>query len=259
MLQGGLHPDIEIDYFTRIFKSIKERLDITIHSLSPPEIIHIANNSNLSIEETLRELKDAGLDSLPGGGAEILSDKTRKKISPKKISSSQWLSVMEAAHAAGLYSTATMMFGIGEDIDERIDHLNKIRELQERTGKFRAFIPWTFQPGHTDIGGKEVSAAEYLRTLAISRIFLDNIQNIQGSWLTQGEDIGQISLFYGANDLGSIMLEENVVRSTGVYNTMDVKQIVHLIKKSGFLPAQRDTEYKIVKNYREERRWSVNC
>jgi cyclic dehypoxanthinyl futalosine synthase len=251
MLQGGLYPRISIDYFIELFNIIKDKFDVTLHSLSPPEIIHIANNSGLGIEETLSKLKDAGLDSLPGGGAEILSKKTRQRISPKKISSDEWLSVMRSAHDAGLFSTATMMFGIGEETGERIAHLEKIRALQDKTGKFRAFIPWTFMPGNTNIGGREVSAEDYLKTLSLSRIYLDNIKNIQGSWLTQSEDIGQLSLFYGANDLGSTMLEENVVRSTGIYHDMDVQKIVYLIKKCGFIPAKRDTEYRILKKYTE--------
>ena len=247
MLQGGLHPEVKLDYYTAIFKAIKDTYDIVIHSLSPPEIIHIAKNSGLTTQETIQTLIKAGLDSIPGGGAEILADNVRQKISPLKIKSSEWLDVMRLAHVEGLCTTATMMFGIGESLNDRITHLESIRTLQDQSGKFRAFIPWTFQPGHTDIGGSEVPAADYLKTLAISRIYLDNITTIQGSWLTQGEGIGQMSLFFGANDLGSTMLEENVVRSTGVHNKMDVEKIVRLIKECGFIPAQRDTEYNILK------------
>jgi len=252
MLQGGLYPGLDITYYIELFEAIKREHDITIHSLSAPEILHIAKNSCLTVRETLATLNEAGLDSLPGAGAEILSDKTRSRISPKKISTTQWLSIMEAAHEMGLYTTATMMFGVGEDIDERIAHLTKIRALQDKTGKVRGFIPWTFMPGKTDVGGTETSAEDYLRTLAISRIFLDNVENIQGSWLTQGEAVGQMSLFFGANDLGSTMLEENVVRATGVQNRMNVKKIVRLINKCGFTPAKRDTQYKVIKKYAAE-------
>lgn len=249
MLQGGLHPDLEIDYYTQIFKAIKDNYDVVIHSLSPPEIVHITKMSGLSIIETLDRLKEAGLDSLPGGGAEILSDSTRKRISPKKIMSGEWLYVMRAAHSIGMHSTATMMFGVGEDIKERVHHLSQIRALQNETGMFRAFIPWSYMPGNTELGGDKASAEEYLRMVAISRLFLDNISNIQGSWLTQGSDVGQMSLLFGANDLGSTMLEENVVRSTGVTHTMDVDKIVELIKKSGLKPALRDTEYNVIKEF----------
>lgn len=249
MLQGGLHPDLKIGYYLKIFKAIKNRFNVVLHSLSAPEIVHISRKSGLTLEETILQLKDAGLDSLPGAGAEILAEETRRRISSKKISADEWFLVMETAHRLGIYSTATMMFGIGEKISERVEHLDRIRRLQDKTGKFRAFIPWTFQPGYTQIGGSEVPAEDYLRTVAISRLYLDNIAHIQGSWLTQGEEIGQLSLFFGADDLGSIMLEENVVRSTGVSRKMDVNKISRLIKKDGFTPCQRDTEYKILKEF----------
>ncbi len=249
MLQGGLHPDVTIEYYIQIFKAIKKEYDVVIHSLTPPEIIHIAKQSNLTVKETLSKLTSAGFDSLPGGGAEILSDSIRTKISPLKITAGEWLGVMNSAHQLGIYSTATMMFGIGEEIAERIEHLDRIRTLQDDTGKFRAFIPWTFQPGRTDIGGDEAPAEDYLKLLALSRIYLDNITNIQGSWLTQGAAIGQMSLFFGANDLGSTMLEENVVRSTGVHHKMNVEKIVTLIKQCGLTPAQRDTEYRVLKEF----------
>lgn len=249
MLQGGLHPDLKIGYYLKIFKAIKNRFNVVLHSLSAPEIVHISKQSGLTLEETILQLKDAGLDSLPGAGAEILAEETRRRISSKKISADEWFLVMETAHRLGIYSTATMMFGVGEKISERVDHLDRIRRLQDKTGKFRAFIPWTFQPGHTQIGGSEVTAEDYLKTVAISRLYLDNIAHIQGSWLTQGEEIGQLSLFFGADDLGSIMLEENVVRSTGVSRKMDVNKISRLIKKAGFTPCQRDTEYKILKEF----------
>lgn len=249
MLQGGINPDLKIDFYTKMFSEIKKRFNIRIHSLSPPEIVHVAESAGLSISEALKELIRAGLDSLPGGGAEILVDRVRQRISPRKISSSKWLEVMEEAHNLGLKTTATMMIGTVETIEDRIIHLQSVRDLQDRTGGFISFIPWTFQPGNTVLGGKPVSPIEYLRTLSVSRIFLDNFQNIQGSWVTQGKDIGQICLSLGANDLGSIMIEENVVRAAGVSHRMGVDEIVDLIKKAGKIPAQRDTEFNILKVY----------
>jgi cyclic dehypoxanthinyl futalosine synthase len=249
MLQGGLNPDLRIDYYTSMFSAIKKKYDIRIHSLSPPEIVFIAESAGISISAALKELVSAGLDSLPGGGAEILVDRVRQRISPKKISSAKWLEVMEEAHKIGLKTTATMMIGTVEKVEERIRHLEKIRNLQDKTGGFLSFIPWTFQPGNTALGGKSVSSLEYLRTLAISRLFLDNFQNLQGSWVTQGKDIGQVCLTFGANDLGSIMIEENVVRAAGVSHRMTVDTMVDLIRRTGKIPALRDTEFNILKVY----------
>ncbi|MDQ7787798.1 MAG: cyclic dehypoxanthinyl futalosine synthase [Thermodesulfovibrionales bacterium] len=249
MLQGGINPDLTIEYYTKMFSGIKDKFNIRIHSLSPPEIVYIAESSGITLEETLKALVNAGLDSLPGGGAEVLVDRVRQKISPKKISSSQWLEVMEEAHRLNLRTTATMMFGTVETVGERILHLQKIRDLQDRTGGFMSFIPWTFQPGNTPLGGKPVSSLEYLRTLAISRLFLDNFSNVQGSWVTQGKDIGQLCLSFGANDLGSIMIEENVVRAAGISHRITVEEMVDLMKKAGKIPAQRDTEFNILRVY----------
>lgn len=249
MLQGGLNPDLGIDYYEEILKSIKSRFDVTLHSLSPPEICHIARVSGLSVEAVLIRLQKAGLDSIPGGGAEMLVDRVRNEISPKKINSEKWLSVMETAHGVGLESTATMMMGSIETRQERVAHFRKIRDLQDRTGGFRSFIPWTFTAGNTELGGEELSSMEYLRTLAVSRIYLDNIKNIQGSWVTQGKDIGQISLFFGANDLGSIMLEENVVKAAGAANRITEKEMVGLIRGAGKEPVQRNTAYETIKTY----------
>ncbi len=249
MLQGGINPDLKIDYYTNMFSEIKKKFDIRIHSLSPPEIVHIAESTGISIPEALKELIKAGLDSLPGGGAEILVDRVRQRISPRKISSLKWLEVMEEAHNIGLKTTATMMIGTIETIEDRITHLQKVRDLQDRTGGFISFIPWSFQPGNTSLGGKSISPIEYLRTLALSRIFLDNFMNIQGSWVTQGKDIGQICLSFGANDLGSIMIEENVVRAAGVSHRMTIDEMVNLTIKAGKIPAQRDTEFNILKVY----------
>ena len=249
MLQGGLHPELGMDYFQDLLKKIKAQFNVFIHSFSPPEIFHLAKRSGLTVAAVLLALREAGLDSLPGGGAEILSDRVRELISPCKISSAQWLEVMEAAHHIGLKTTATMMIGSIETVEERIEHLIKVRDLQDKTGGFRAFIPWTFKTGNTELGGAEISPLGYLRTLALSRIYLDNIENIQGSWVTQGPDIGQITLLFGANDLGSIMLEENVVRAAGASYRLSEEEMVNLIRTADRIPAQRNTEYNIIKTY----------
>lgn len=249
MLQGGLHPDLDIDYYVNLLKEIKERFEIHIHSFSPPEIVHIAKVSELDIDGTLIALRDAGLDSLPGGGAEILVDAVRAQISPKKIGSDAWLGVMRAAHKLGLKASATMMFGSTEKLSDRIEHLQRIRDLQDETGGFTAFIPWTFQPGHTELGGHSVNSADYLRTLAVSRIFLDNIPSIQTSWVTQGAGVGQLALFFGANDMGSIMIEENVVKAAGVSYKISEEEMVRLITGAGFTAARRTTLYEIIEEY----------
>lgn len=249
MLQGGLNPNLRLSYYVDLLKMIKSKYNITIHSFSPAEIVHIAKQENMSVKAVLLSLHEAGLDSLPGGGAEILVDEIRYKISPKKITADQWLNVMEEAHKIGMKSTATMVIGFGETLEQRIEHMQKIKELQEKTGGFRAFITWTFQPGNTELGGKKTNAWEYLRTLAVTRIYLDNIEHIQGSWVTQGQETGQITLAFGANDLGSIMLEENVVRAAGTAYEMSINKMVNLITASGKIPAQRDTEYNIIKKF----------
>ncbi|MDL1955599.1 MAG: dehypoxanthine futalosine cyclase [Candidatus Desulfofervidus auxilii] len=248
LLQGGLHPDWTIsDYEEMLFWIKKHYPNIHIHGLSAPEIAHIAKKSNLSIEETLIRLKKAGLNSIPGGGAEILVDRVRKILSPNKCDVFTWLKVMETAHKLGIKTTATMMFGHIETYEERIEHLFKIRDLQDKTHGFTAFIPWTFQPKNTALNYlKPVGAVEYLKTLAISRIILDNIPNIQASWVTQGAKIGQISLFFGANDLGSLMIEENVVAATGVKFRMNEKEMCYLIEKAGFKPQRRNMYYEWV-------------
>jgi len=251
MLQGGINPDLGIDYYTDMFSRIKKKFGIRIHSLSPPEIVHIAEASGMTVGEVLKELIEAGLDSLPGGGAEILVDRVRKTVSPRKISSAKWLGVMKEAHKIGLKTTATMMIGTVETIEDRISHLQKIRDLQDKTLGFMSFILWTFQPGNTALGGKTVSSIEYLRMLSVSRLFLDNFQNIQGSWVTQGKDVGQISLSFGANDLGSIMIEENVVRAAGISHHITVDEMVDMIRKAGKVPAQRDTDFNILKVYNQ--------
>ena len=249
MLQGGLNPNLRLGYYVDLLKMIKSKYNITIHSFSPAEIVHIAKQENMSVKAVLLSLHEAGLDYLPGGGAEILVDEIRYKIKQKKITADQWLNVMEEAHKIGMKSTATMVIGFGETLEQRIEHMQKIKELQEKTGGFRAFITWTFQPGNTELGGKKTNAWEYLRTLAVTRIYLDNIEHIQGSWVTQGQETGQITLAFGANDLGSIMLEENVVRAAGTAYEMSINKMVNLITASGKIPAQRDTEYNIIKKF----------
>ena len=247
MIQGGLHPDLDLSYYEEMLRLIKKNFDITIHSFTATEIQHFANCAGLSILETLKRLQAAGLDSLPGGGAEILVDDIRKKISPKKIMTDDWLGVMRAAHSIGMKSTATMVIGFGETFSQRLEHMQKIRDLQDETGGFRAFITWTYQPKNTALGGEKVSAHDYMKTLAMTRIFLDNIDHIQGSWVTQGERIGQLTQTFGADDLGSIMLEENVVRAAGTSFDMSTRKMIDLIRSAGKIPAQRNTKYEVLK------------
>ena len=248
LMQGGLHPQLEITFFEELLTRIKTHFpEIHIHGFSPPEIIHISRQSNLTIPQTLVRLKAAGLGSIPGGGAEILSDRVRKLISPNKCTSQEWLLVMEQAHKLGLRTTATMMYGHIETIEERIEHLIKLRELQDKTGGFTAFIPWSFQHPNTALGKQKPSFAfDYLKTLAIARIVLDNFANIQASWVTQGSKIAQIALFFGANDLGSTMLEENVVRSAGVSFCLTEADLRRLIADIGFIPYRRNTFYDLI-------------
>ncbi|MEE9259206.1 MAG: cyclic dehypoxanthinyl futalosine synthase [Nitrospinaceae bacterium] len=251
LLQGGHHIDLRIDYFEDLFRKIKERFDIHLHALSPAEIVHISKISKLSVEETLERLRGAGLDSIPGGGAEILVDRVRRKISPKKCSSDQWLGVMDQAHRMGIPTTATMMFGHVETLEDRIEHLMRLREQQDKTGGFTAFIPWPFQPGNTELSldmgiTSPVTGLDYLKTLAISRIVLDNFDNIQASWVTQGPKIGQVSLHYGANDMGSTMLEENVVAAAGTVHCLNEEDIRRLITDGGFTPQRRNMRYEYV-------------
>ena len=249
MMQGGLHPDLDITYYEDLFSSIKKEFpSITIHSLSAPEIAHIAAISDLVVPEVLRRLKAAGLDSLPGGGAEILVDRVRKEVAPGKADTATWLGVMHEAHKQGIMGTATMMFGSVETLEERVEHLRVIRDLQDETGGFRAFIPWTFQPKNTALekNTPETTAADYLTTLAVSRLYLDNVPHVQGSWVTQGLKVGQVSLCFGADDLGSTMIEENVVAAAGVHMRASREDMMHAISEAGFTPAQRYTDYTLV-------------
>jgi len=247
LMQGGLHPELEIEYFETLFRAIKGHFDVRLHSLSAPEIVHIASVSGLSINEVLMRLREAGLDSLPGGGAEILVDDIRSRLSPHKCTAGQWLEVMRIAGKLGMRATATMLFGMGESLADRIAHLEAIRRLQDETGVFTAFIPWTFQPGNTALGGAVVGAHEYLTTLAISRLYLYNVANIQASWVTQGGEVAQLALKSGANDIGSTMIEENVVAAAGVSHRMSEMDLIGLIHTAGYDAAQRSTLYEIIK------------
>ena len=249
MIQGGLNPDLTIEYFENMFRKIKAQYDISIHSLTAPEIVFLSNQAGIDVTQTLTRLKEAGLDSLPGGGAEILNDEVRSQISPNKINTREWLEVMRTAHQIGMKTTATMMLGTVETIEHRLEHLRKIRDLQEETLGFRAFICWTYQPGNSKLDLEKMSAVPYLRFLALSRLYLYNIEHIQGSFVTQGSRIGQLTLFFGGDDLGSVMLEENVVRSAGASNTLETEEIIGLIRETGRIPAQRDTEYNLLKIY----------
>ena len=249
LLQGGLHPDLSLEYYEDMLRFMKST-GIHVHGFSPPEIHHFASIAKLSTTEVLKRLIAAGLDSIPGGGAEILSDRVRAEAAPRKCSADEWLNVMEEAHGLGLKTTATMMFGHIETIEERLEHLRRLRELQDRTGGFTAFIPWPFQPDNTVLAElrliKKSSGVEYLRMLALSRIYLDNFQNIQASWVTQGPKIAQMSLYFGANDFGSTMIEENVVAAAGVSFRLSEKEICRLVSDAGFVPKQRLMDYTLV-------------
>jgi cyclic dehypoxanthinyl futalosine synthase len=250
LMQGGLHPHLGIEFFEELFRVIKGRFpQIRIHSLSPAEITHIARISGLTMAEAVRRLKEAGLDSVPGGGAEILVDRVRAEISPDKIGWEEWAEVMREAARQGLPTTATMMFGCLERPEDIVEHLFRIREIQEQGGTFTAFIPWTYQPGNTELGGVTASGVEYLKVLALSRLVLDNIPNIQASWVTQGAKLAQVALFFGANDLGGTMLEENVVAAAGCSFRIGREELLALIRGAGFVPAQRTTDYEIVQFY----------
>jgi len=246
LLQGGMNPGLEIDYYIDLLTSIKEKFDIHIHGFSPPEIDFIAKKSSLSIARTLSVLKKAGLSSVPGGGAEILCDDIRKKVSPNKCTSEEWLEVMRQAHYQGMRSSATMMFGHIEKDFHIFEHMDKLRNLQDETHGFTAFIPWTFQPDNTKIVAEKKTSVEYLKVLAMSRLFFDNIDNIQASWVTQGDKIAQTALFFGANDMGSTMIEENVVAAAGVDFMLPKEELIRLITKAGFKPRQRDCYYHLL-------------
>ncbi len=249
LIQGGLHPDLDLEYFENLLRDIKSHYSIHIHSFSPPEIWDLANKANLPIEDVILRLKNAGLDSIPGGGAEILDDRVRHLISPNKISWQQWMDVMTAAHKLGMKTTATMMFGHVETFEERILHMVRVRDAQDQTGGFTAFIPWSFAPTNTSLGGEGSTGVEYLRTLSVARLMLDNVPNIQASWVTQGAKMAQVALHFGANDFGSTMLEENVVRAAGVQTRVPLQEIIHCIEDAGYQAVQRNTHYELLKVY----------
>lgn len=252
LMQGGLHPELRLDFFERMLRHIKARFPVHVHSFSPPEIVHFARLEGASIEHVLTRLREAGLDSLPGGGAEILVERVRGAVSPHKCTAAEWLDVMRTAHARGMRTTATMMFGHTETLAQRIEHLDAVRRLQDEstqhssssTAGFTAFIPWTYQPANTALGGRTVGGHDYLRTLAVSRLFLDNVDNVQASWVTQGAKIASAALHFGANDLGGTMIEENVVAAAGTSFRMSIDQIRHIIADAGSEPRQRTTLYE---------------
>jgi len=248
LMQGGLHPDLKIDWHEQMLRGIKQRFPrVHLHCYSASEVIAIAEYSGLTIRDTICRLRDAGLDSIPGGGAEILDDEVRYKIARLKCLTDDWLNVHRTAHQLGMRTTATMMFGCGEKYEHRVNHLQRLYDLQEETGGFTAFIPWSFQPANTALGGRhwdEATSVEYLKTLAISRLYLSNFVNVQSSWVTQGLKVCQLGLRFGGNDVGSVMLEENVVKAAGVNNCTTEEELRRIIRDAGFRPAQRDTLYR---------------
>jgi cyclic dehypoxanthinyl futalosine synthase len=259
LLQGGHNPDLPLSWYEDLFRAVKTRYpEFKLHALSPPEVVHLSRLSQLPVPTIIDRLVAAGLDSIPGGGAEILVDRVRKLLHCYgKATSDEWLDVMRHAHHAGLRTTATMMYGTVETDVERIEHMMRLRDVQDETGGFTAFITWSFQPDHTELGAAqhitEATGVDYLRTLALSRIVLDNFDNLQASWVTQGGKVGQLSLAYGANDMGSVMIEENVVRAAGASYCMDELEIVRNIEDAGFAPKRRNMHYELLGDpiYRE--------
>ncbi len=249
LMQGGLNPKLKIEWYEELLHAIKERFGaygVILHAFSPAELIYLAKISKVSQAELFRRLKLAGLDSVPGGGAEILTDRVRETISPYKDTAEEWLECMREAHRAGLRSTVTMMYGSVDTMEDRIEHLVKSRELQDETGGFTAFIPWSFQPDGTELEGERASAFDYLRTVAVSRLMLDNIPHMQASWVTQGPKVAQVALRYGLNDFGSTMMEENVVSSAGCAFTMPIEEMERLIRDAGYEPMRRTTQYQLL-------------
>src|SRR5688500_18954773 len=248
LLQGGHNPDLPIAWYEDLFRAVKQRFpDFKLHALSPPEVLHISRMANLPVPEVIARLIAAGLDSIPGGGAEILVDRVRKLLNCySKATADEWLEVMRHAHRAGLRTTATMMYGTVETDEERLEHMLRLRAVQDETGGFTAFITWSYQPEYTELSGAEATGLDYLRTLAISRIVLDNFDNLQASWVTQGGKVGQLSLAYGANDMGSVMIEENVVRAAGASYCMDEVEIVRNVENAGFEARRRNMHYEIL-------------
>jgi cyclic dehypoxanthinyl futalosine synthase len=253
MLQGGHHPEYGVEYYERMFSAVKEaHPQLVIHSIGPSEILHMASVSGVPVAEAITRIKAAGLDSIAGAGAEMLPERPRRAIAPLKESGARWLEVMETAHRLGVESTATMMLGTGETHAERIEHLRMIRDVQDRTGGFRAFIPWTYQPENNHLKGRtQATSLEYLRLLAVARLFFDNVAHLQSSWLTTGKDVGQLSLHLGVDDLGSIMLEENVISSAGARHRSNLAELIWMIRSAGRIPAQRDTLYRHLRVHRD--------
>lgn len=248
LLQGGHNPDLPLEWYEDLFRGVKTRYpEFKLHALSPPEVVHLTRLSGLTTTDVVDRLVAAGLDSIPGGGAEILVDRVRRLLNCySKASSDEWLDVMRVAHRAGLRTTATMMYGSVDTLEERIEHLVRLRDLQDETGGFTAFITWSYQPSHTELGGQEATGVEYLRTLALARLVLDNFENLQASWVTQGGKVGQLSLAFGANDMGSVMIEENVVRAAGAAYCMDEIEIARNIEDAGFIPKRRNMHYDVL-------------
>ena len=248
LLQGGHNPDVPLAWYEDLFRGVKQRYpDFRLHALSPPEVIHISRLAQLPTRAVIDRLIAAGLDSIPGGGAEILVDRVRRILNCyNKATADEWLGVMREAHGAGLRTTATMMYGTVETPEERLEHLFRLRDLQDDTGGFTAFITWSYQPSHTELGGTEATGVDYLRTLAIARLVLDNFDNLQASWVTQGGKVGQLSLAYGANDMGSVMIEENVVRAAGAEYCMDEFEVVRNIENAGFVAKRRNMHYDVL-------------
>ena len=252
LMQGGHHPDLRIEWYEDLFRTIKAHYpSCHLHTLSPPEVLHIARRSRLSVPTVLSRLRDAGLDSLPGGGGEVLVDRVRRIIAPQKAKTDEWLGVMRHAHRLGISTSATMMYGHVETLEERVEHMRRIRDLQDEAPGFRAFISWTFQPDHTRLGAQvreTPTSFDYLLTQAVSRIYLDNVDHIQSSWVTQGMKIGQVALHFGADDLGSIMIEENVVSAAGTTHRAGIEDFCRTIRAAGKRPVQRDMFYRRVRD-----------
>lgn len=250
MLQGGLNPALNLGWYQDMLRAIKRRVPgIWLHSLSPAEVLWLARRSGLTLQNTLSQLREAGLDSLPGGGAEILVDEVRQRVSPAKITTPQWLEVMETAHRLGMRTTATMVYGLGETTADRVRHLLHIRDLQDRTGGFRAFIPWSFQANHTRLSERPQSGVDYLRMVALSRLVLDNVEHLQAGWVTEGPHLAQIALTFGADDFGGVLMEESVVKATGISHAVTAQQVIELIAETGMTAAQRNTEYEILRAF----------
>lgn len=249
LIQGGLNPDLDLAFYEGLFRAIKQRVSVCLHALSPTEITYLSRRSGLTLSETLQRLRAAGLDSLPGGGAEILVDDVRRRVSPRKITADEWFAVMEAAQALGMKTTATMVYGFGETGAQRVEHLMRVRDLQDRTGGFTAFIPWSFQSNRTQLEQLPTTGVDYLRMVALARLVLDNVPHLQAGWVTEGPDLAQLALLFGADDFGGVLMEERVVRATGTAYAIVPDQVVALIAQTGLTPAQRTTQYEILRVY----------